>query len=159
MVDRKWLPSDWMDEMPPATGKSPDEFLRREPKTGQLQLYPLDLHDEADWFAAMVRDLARGDEVSFMWHEPRGSRTMTVQEDGTWSLNEPFAQDANCFDDEDGNFGVTNDLAEIAANLRGEAQEFPTEVEVDGWTWSNRIVFRVEVDGTAARFEEVGAVQ
>jgi hypothetical protein len=44
-MTRKWLPSEWMDEMPPTLGDSPDAFLKRN-ANGVLQLAPIDGDDE-----------------------------------------------------------------------------------------------------------------
>lgn len=155
---RKWLPSDWMDEMPPQTGAAPDAFLRRHPDTGTLQLWPLDASNhEPESIGWMVRDLKDGDVVSFMWHEGHGGREMAVKADGSWTLDKPFPDSANCFDDDDGNWEVIGNLDAVASTVHGSGEgEFPRLVGVIGWTWSAGSNFRlVAGESGAAHFVEV----
>jgi hypothetical protein len=153
---RKWLPSEWMDEVPPQTGATPEQFLRRNPETGVLQLWPIDAAENYDDHnLAMARDLKDGDIVLFNWTEMRGFRSMTVKGGGAWTLDQAFAADANCFDNESSDFGVTSDLADIA-KLAAETLSADDEVTVGvyGWTWSDDVAFRVRTfESGAAHFE------
>lgn len=159
MTDRKWCPADWLDEVPPALGTSPEEFLKRN-AAGVLQLFPLDGADEdPEDIAWMVHDLTPGEIITFYWTEKRGSRTVTIHEDGTWSLDEPFSADTNCFSDAYGLVDVDS-LDGVVQALKDDAHALPCEVGIDGWVWSDGTHFRVEVlESGAARLIEVPADQ
>lgn len=149
-MTRKWLPSDWMDEMPPTPGDSPDAFLKRN-ADGVLQLAPIDNDDAAD-----ARDMQPGAEVPFTWYEPRGWSTLTIREDWTWFISPDFDADTNCFRDDAGEYeDIFPTLQDLVDNARENGNE-PGQCEIEGWTWSEDVLFEVRVlESGAAEFVEV----
>lgn len=160
MSERKWLPEAWMDESPPRSAPSPEHFLRRDPETSVLQLWPIDAddHDE-DALSFLVRDLKHGDVVDFAWHEDRGTRVLTIYTDGSFALDEPFPDDTNCFDDDEFNFGVLGSPGDIAKYYYSEQQhDLPVTIEICGWAWVGPVKFQVHVSELgAASLVEVAA--
>jgi hypothetical protein len=93
--DRKWLPVDWQDEMTPAPSASPSDFLRFDAEGAFLA--PLDWSPEGEPDGSGPIRLTDGTNVKFSWVENHGHRTLTVLEDGTWSLDAPFPEGTEQF--------------------------------------------------------------
>lgn len=151
---RKWLPIEWLDEVPAKSGPTPEAFLQRG-DDGVLRLFPLDYPAE-EW--PTPEPIQPDQVVTFTWHEDRGRRIATVNVDRTWSLDEPFPSDTNCFEDAHGFMEVEGDLDSLVKGFCDDLAdtEFPKQVPVDGWTWSDGTKFRVRVlESGAAQFEEV----
>lgn len=157
MSERKWLPSEWLDEVVPMQGKSPDDFLKRN-EQGVLQLVPLDDLEDTSWTPT---DLEQGQIVEFSWFEDRGYATLIVREDGSWYCDPPFDEEANCISDSDGDIIAQSveDYVQQQTELMfgGEPGGLePGRYELDGWYWSDSIPFRVKVlESGAASFERV----
>lgn len=149
MTQRKWLPSEWMDELPPSLGVSPSDFIFTD-EAGRHFLRRLaddrddEEEEEGDFF---FRPLSPGDVVAFCWHEPFGARVVTVGADGHWTVDAPVPEIANCFNDEEWN--IHGSLDELAAE-RG-----PGRYEVDVYTWSDDELFEFGVRDGMAAFERV----
>lgn len=145
-MTRKWLPAEWLDEMPPTTGDSPDAFLKRNAR-GVLQLTPID--DE--WPSPV--DIEPGAEVVFCWHEDRGTATLTVRADGSW-VSDAVEADTNCFAIDGDLVGRT--MEDVITHLKDTGGFDPGDVLVDCWTWSDGTPFEVRVlESGAASFHEV----
>ncbi len=157
MSERKWLPSEWLDEIVPIQGTSPDDFLKRN-EAGVLQLVALDDPEDTCWGPT---DLTPGQIVEFSWFEDRGYATLIVREDGTWYCDPPFEGEGNCIADSDGDI-IAQSVEDYVQQrtepmFGGEALE-PGSHELDGWYWSDPISFRVKVlESGAASFEQVPA--
>lgn len=155
MTGRLWCPADWVDEMAPALGETPDAFLKRG-EDGVLRLVPLDPEPEEDF---RPRAIGPGEVVEFIWTESRGSTTLTVLADGSWSSSHVFDADTT-------HFWLPGDIESLADSLedlvRGDegfrAPLAPGAHEVEGYVWSDAVPFRVEVlESGAARFVEVAS--
>ena len=85
---RKWLPTDWQDELTPPPSVSPSDFLRFDDEGAFLA--PLDWSPEGEPEGFGPIRLSDGTSVRFSWVEDHGQRTLTVYEDGSWKLDEPF---------------------------------------------------------------------
>lgn len=165
-VVRKWCPAEWMDEVPPTLGLSPDDFLKRTAE-GVLQLTPITAEGEDGESWPPTTDIVPGAIVSFTWHENRGARLITIQADGSWTIDEPFPDDTNCFRDEYGELEVEGSIQDVVNSYRGndlpgsaiiEDDDYPYALGIEGWTWSDGEPFRVKVlESGAATFEKVDA--
>lgn len=158
MNERKWLPSEWLDEVVPMQGQSPNDFLKRN-EEGVLQLVPLDDPEDTAWTPS---DLQPGQVVEFSWFEDRGYATLVVREDGTWYCDPPFEGDANCISDFDGDIIAQSVEDYVEQRTKPEFEPNPADrlvagqYELDGWYWSDSIPFRVRVlESGAASFEQV----
>lgn len=145
MSERKWCPADWLDEAPPKLGTRPEDFIERQ-ESG-LILRPLrDAgidHDE-DW--PPVTPITSGTVVPFMWNEDRGSRIATIQADGSFTLDAPFDEDANCFCDDFGVCEVEYEPKSVVEAFTDPTEgPFPRDVQINGWTWSEPEPFRLTV--------------
>lgn len=148
MTDRKWLPSEWMDEMPPTSSKSPSDFLKRN-TDGVLQLTQID-DDES---SSLIKSIELGAEVAFTWYEHRGQSTLTIRDDWTWSIDPPFDADTNCYRSDDADSeNIWCEMQDLVDDMRDNDGE-PGTCEVEGWTWSDDVLFEVRVlDSGAAEF-------
>ena len=153
-MTRKWLPSEWMDEMPPRMGTSPDDFLKRN-AAGVLQLTPIEKDlDPEDW--PQPADIEQGAEIAFCWVEHHGSAMLVVNADGTWRCDEDFPEGTNWYfyDLEH----LADSIGELVAGDEGITDPLePGEYLIEGATWSqDNVVFEVKVLETgAATFVEV----
>lgn len=146
--ERKWCPADWLDEMPPTLGTSPDDFLSRG-EDGLIRLSPLG----DDEFEPVV--LADGDAVEFEWHELRGTSVLTLHSDGSFTVEPPFPPDTNCFRLDDAFYEIDHSVAALVAAIRDDVTE-RTQFEVDGWVWESGGVYRVRApESGAVHFEHV----
>lgn len=161
MTGRSWLPSEWLDEMVPATGQSPDDFLWRNSQ-GVLMLSPCDELERRDALeennTSMLRPIAPGEEIEFCWHEDRGWRTVTVRKDRSWAINEPFPADTTHVFDSDTEIlgdGIDDFMKSFLSDNFYDVQ-LPADLMVHGYVWSEGIKFRVRVaESGAATFEAV----
>ena len=159
MVTRTWLPMEWMDEVCPQTLPSPDGFLSRL-DDGAWQIVPREVADGEDGWQSCITRLAPGQVVRFMWVEHYGFRTLTVRDDGTWSI------DGSGFPDGTAHFWIPCDPDTLSESIdelvRGNDWRGPLEPGdhmIAGYTWSEPIAFEFVVDGATAGFVETGAVQ
>lgn len=151
MSARTWIPAEWMDEMVPTCGASPDVFLKRSPE-GVLQLAPLD-DRSGEW--PVAEDLQAEQIVEFCWHEDRGWAVIEVKDDGSWFLAEPFEGEANCIVGDDGDC-LASSIGDYVAQLREMGALEAGRHDLSGYYWSDRIAFRVKVlESGAASFEPV----
>ncbi len=77
---RKWVPSDYVDEITPPPRETPDAWIE-----GGNALAAFD-------DAAPPRPLAEGEIVRFSWVETLGAVTITIAEDGSWTSNPPIPE-------------------------------------------------------------------
>ncbi len=151
MTQRTWLPSDWMDEMPPTFGESPDSFLKRN-TAGVLQLTPIGDLEPEDWPQPV--DIEVGAEIAFTWVERHDSVAVIVEVDGTYSVRGTIAESANSF--WDGN-AIADSIGGLVAGDEFNDPLGPGEYDVSVSTWSDEsVVFAVRVlESGAASFVEV----
>lgn len=148
-MTRKWLPSDWMDEMPPQMADNPSDFLKRN-AAGVLQLTPL------DDCGVEPADIEPGAEVAFCWVDRHDSILLTVFEGGTWSVVGDIPDTANNF------FYDWDIMAPTLGDLVKGDPGFtdpltPGEYDIDVATWSEGLnLFQVRVlESGAAEFAEL----
>lgn len=146
---RKWLPSEWMDEMPPTMADNPSDFLKRN-AAGVLQLTPV------DECGLDPTDIEQGAEIAFCWVDRHDSILLTVFEGGTWSVVGDIPESANqFFYDYD---AMADDLDTLVKGDAGFTDPLsPGEYDIDVATWSeDSILFHVAVlESGAAAFVEV----
>jgi len=103
-----------------------------------------------------VADMLPGQEIEFVWHEPRGAAVLVVRADRSWSCPVVFDADTT-------HFWLPYDPGSLAGSIselvNGDglcAPLPPGEHEIEGYVWSEPVRFRVEVaESGAARFVEV----
>lgn len=150
MIARSWLPSAWMDEVSPSPSASPDDFLKRN-TAGVLQLAPVD--DDSDWLKP--EDIEEGAEIGFYWCEQRGTSTLTIHADGTWTVDPPFPTDANTFVDAGSDYETDLTIEGLVQAIADTTPGLQT-IEVEAWTWSDEILLQVRVlESGAASFVPV----
>lgn len=146
---RKWLPSDWMDEMPPQMADSPSDFLKRN-AAGVLQLTPL------DDCGIDPADIEPGAEIAFCWVDRHDSILLTVFDGGTWSVVGDIPESANqFFYDYD---CMADNLDALVKGDPGFTEALTSgEYDIDVATWSEaNVIFEVRVlESGAATFTEV----
>lgn len=152
MVERKWLPAEWMDETVPTLGSNPADFLKRNTE-GVLMLTPIDgkTDDPDEWPPSTP--IQPGAVSGFCWTEQYGAATLTVEvgEDGRrWRCDVDYPDTAT-------HFAISGDwdtmTSSIEALVTGRDGEWGTEGEgldageyvIEAWTWSDPVWFRVKV--------------
>lgn len=85
-IERKWLPSEYMDESAPPARATPSDWIVETPD-GARALATGDMLEPPD---ALGRIIAEGDEVTFYWTESYGCRELTFKkspEGWIWSMD------------------------------------------------------------------------
>ena len=80
MTERKWLPSDYQDEVIPPPRNHPNDWIVRLPGDS----YGLAPADESEADPRILKD---GDIVKFDWTESHGRAEFTVNADRTWLID------------------------------------------------------------------------
>jgi hypothetical protein len=174
--ERKWWPSELLDESMPAGRASPtDWIIGRDDKPGTFIVAGWD-GEEGSEDSDPGRQTVSADEViGFAWSEDRGEIDILVKEDGTYEimpgqpdLLEPdrpprlteIPPDATHFWEQYDTDTLGSSMAEFAENwaqnARDAGEELPARVTVAMYHWSDEIPHRLVVgeDGTP-RFEPV----
>lgn len=148
---RKWLPTDWQDEVTPPPAVSPSDFIQLD-ADGPF-LAPLGWKPDTEELAEhdpRIR-LEDGTLVQFSWVEDHGHRTLTVLADGSWTLDEPFPDAAEQFwlpgDPDTINLGI-DDL--VRGSIDGWSDPLPPgDWVVAGYTWGPHSVWRYHAASNA----------
>lgn len=148
-VDRRWIPAEWLDEVVPTCGKSPDAFLKRHGDV--LKLAPLDDLDPEDW--PQPEALSDGQIVLFCWTEQYGDWTVKVADDGSFTFPEgtpPETATHFSFEDE-----MEDSPAQLVRLLLDNAGiERGGEFEMYCYAWSDPLPYRLKIlESGAAHFE------
>lgn len=159
---RLWWPDSLADEMMPDGRASPEAWLAPD-LAGVTAIY---WEDDGK----LIDTLSPGETVEFLWHEKRGTVTIRVMPDGTWSLDaarcprtaDMFAGDpapaapaadiasANWFADPSDYETMTHTMDEFAANhaaYAGPLDPAGNDVTVEMGFWSDTVRFVVSADG------------
>lgn len=159
---RLWWPSFLVDELMPDGRATPEAWLAPD-GAGVTAVYW-----EED--GKLIGTLAPGETVGFIWHEKRGTVTIRVMPDGTWSLEaarcpatadmfdgapmpQPPAADiasASWFADPNDYDTVVHSMDEFASNharYTGPVDPAGDDVVVEMGFWSEKILFVVSADG------------
>lgn len=157
-IERKWLPAEWMDEVIPPCGESPDAFVRRDGDT--LKLCPLDWGTETaeEWPAAT--DLSNGQIVQFCWTEQYGYVSVTPRADGSFEVSGDIPESANLFAIDE---AIHDNIGDLFKDLFGsgvlEASDYDQAHDVFVYAWSNPIPFRLTVlESGAGKFEQAAQI-
>ena len=151
MSERKWLPAEFMDELPPMTATNPDDFLWRSPD-GVLMLSLADEMERRDDLAEpmLTRPIQPGELIEFFWNEDRGHRTIQISQDGSWTIDAPFPGDTTNIYDVDTEILEDSVDQFVHAFVRDCGELLPTTVDVHGYVWEDGNFFRVEVAESGA---------
>jgi hypothetical protein len=173
--ERKWWPSELLDESMPAGRTSPTEWIiGRADKPGSSIV--------AGWsgeVAAADSDpgrqiVAENEVIDFSWCEDRGEIDIVVEGDGSYEIvpGQPdlldpdrpsrlaaVPADATHFWERGDSDTIADSMAQFA-NDRAEmarecGDEFPLRLTVDMYHWSDDIPHRLVVEGGNPRFEPV----
>lgn len=158
---RLWWPDFLVDETMPDGRAAPGAWLAPD-EAGVTAVYW-----EED--SKLIGTLEPGETVGFIWHEKRGTVTIRVMPDGTWSFDDarcprtadmfdgpaapPPAADiasANWFADPGDYDTMTHTMDEFAANhaqYAHSADPASDDVTVVMGFWSEKILFVVSEDG------------
>jgi hypothetical protein len=132
MPDRKWIPTEYQDEVIPPPRDTPDAWLRRATDGTWLLAPSEDL--------GFVRVLVDGDIVEFDWTVNLGSSEFVVRSDGPWHIDPPAPEPPDgctlqlmeAGDPESMEFSVEN----FARNWL-DRDRSPTSTTVVFYAWSN----------------------
>lgn len=150
---RQWLPADWLDEVNPTLLDSPDAFIERVGDGWGLRLPVGDSERDNTFYQTAIEP---GQIVNFLWTEHYGDRTLTMNADRTWSLDEPAPAGATHFYEY--TQGMLSDSVDSLVN--GDAPDCgvtdpldPGEYVISTYTWSDSIPFLFDIDdGGNGRF-------
>lgn len=159
---RRWLPADWMDEWVPELANSPSDFLRRgafaKSEDDVLALCPVGKR-ELDESAYLIKPVGNGDVVAFCWSESYPGVDLTINDDGTWSVDGDIPDAANCFRLEEDVCGSIGDVVDMVRESGSDALWGSPPYAVDVYAWSNEIPFRVVVlESGAAQCQQLNDV-
>lgn len=123
---KKWVPSDYVDEITPPPRETPDAWIE---DYGNLAAID-DAHPP--------QPLAEGEIVNFSWVETLGSVTITIAEDGSWTSNPPIPEtpEGACshiwapFDPDTMSFDVDSFASAMLEN------DGPGEIDAEIYAWS-----------------------
>ncbi|WP_319520157.1 hypothetical protein [uncultured Martelella sp.] len=152
-VVTKYLPREWNDEYAPLPQADPNAFLKS--RDGKWFLVPTegDLEDAGSFCIAV----SHGDLIDFDSKRDYGSSAIKVAEDGSYTLSEPFPEDATHFAYDDAD-DLCNTLQEVIADgLKNDPEAFtpPLETTVSAWFWGDATTFRVVIEEGAARLDRL----
>lgn len=142
---RKWLPSEYQDEVIPEVQKSPDQFLQNHPDHGWIMLPP---DEEADEESFYFKKLEPGQIIRFDATESYGFYTLTVREDRSYSVDGEIPSKANCFVVDHDIYTLQDTLGSLVEGdgcLTDPLE--PGEYTLTAYWWSERPThFRFEID-------------
>lgn len=145
MSGRKWIPTEWVDELNPTLLDSPDAFIERIGEGWGLRLPAGDPDRGNEFYQTAVEP---GQIVNFMWTEHYGDRTVIVHPDRTWIIDQPPAEAVTHFYEH--SQGVLADSIEEMVNGVPDCGVSdplePGEYEISTYTWSEAIPYRFDVD-------------
>ncbi|MVA47255.1 hypothetical protein GOZ83_19560 [Agrobacterium vitis] len=145
---RKFLPSEWLDEMNPSAQADANAFVRRLPN-GEFWLGAAG--DEWDDYECFRVELTDGDIINFSALETYDDITLTVSEDD-FTTFPPNIVRANCFRLEEGDYDdVWNNLSELIDNSGETGGRLADgSYQVECWWWSDEdfpFRFTIDADG------------
>lgn len=146
MTGRKWLPADWVDELNPTLLDTPDAFIERIGEGWGLRLPAGDPERDNDFYQTPIEP---GQIVNFVWTEHYGDRTLIVNPDRTWIIDQPVPEAATHFYEYSQGALATSieELVNGVPECGVDAETLdPGEYEISTYTWSDRVPFRFEVD-------------
>lgn len=152
MTETRYLPTDWLDEIIPTPQSTPDAFAQMDGAPGHWRLRPPQ-SDYEHHARTLTRPIASGDRVDFSQTRLYPKRTLTVADDGSWSLDQPAPDDANCFM-LDGDFDTISDNLEGLVTGHGEPAYAldPGTYTIVNYHWSDPIPFCFAPEGNTPRF-------
>jgi hypothetical protein len=144
--NRKYLPSSYQDESIPAPRPHPSDWIKG--PTGDL--WELFSTDENDPEADSIK-VAPGDIVAFQYCIHYGYFELTVNSDGTYSLENPIPEEAEYF-----RIWFDSDtLSESIEDLIANSDLTPGDKEtVEAYYWSPDERWALVVGREGARFEK-----
>lgn len=153
MTSDGWIPEPYYDEVVPEPKATPTAWIGSmdDGAPGLLGFY-----DEVP--ERMLKD---GDRVDFYETRSLGSATLTIAEDGSWSVDHEMPSGANlvcCPDTEDSQETIAELVRvgmENADEMWGGGVEPGSEHFITYWYWSERTRFRF--DATSRSFVQVAA--
>jgi hypothetical protein len=159
--ERKWWPLDWVDELMPPAGDSPNSFLFLS-KDGKITLgYPPDFEgvfeDERKQFN---KTIAEGDIVEFFCSDDFGEIEVTIKGDGTFEAHGTSAPEANWFWVENSDVGMDS-LEEVCGEFARDGLDHAAGARVTVFMTRQSMSPQkcaVGADGQP-RFETVSAAQ
>jgi hypothetical protein len=145
-----FVPEQWMDEMTATPFPSPDAFINRL-DDGTYVLIPADKHEADDQDSYKHIPVKHGDILLFGQHRYYGLFTLTIQDDGEWSVNREYPQDAT-------HFAIPYSWESCADNvdelIQFEELKSGSHDIIIYW-WGDSRPFEFVVDGDTAKFVEV----
>lgn len=148
-TDRKWIPSEWLDELNPMMLDSPDAYIEVIGNGWGLRLPEGDDDRENPFYQSAVEP---GQVVNFLWTDNFGQVVLTVRHNGSWSTDYSTPEGATHFY-EHSTGAITDSIAEL---VNGDPESHldplpPGDYVVDCYTWSEDIPLRFDVgpDGVA----------
>lgn len=150
-----YLPQQWCDEIIPVTQPDPNIFLRQ--VNGNWFLIPEEYETgNEDGYRIAV---AHGDLIAFESYRDYGQSQISVADDASYTLREPFPDDANWFVFLDGDFynGADTIPETIKLNREEGPDSFtpPYETEIIGVFFGETTTFRVVIEEENARLEKL----
>lgn len=145
--DRKWLPTDWMDEAIPEPQETREDFLRPADEPGTFWLCPDE--DEPDEFCDSKK-LRVDDTVQFDWTRQYGIFTASFV-DGQWVTDRPYPASANNFCRVGDEWEGVCESLQAAADLEGDAEPFSVHI----YEWQHGGLWMLQVQDGKPVFVEV----
>lgn len=146
----EWLPAEYMDEVVPPLRASADAWI-------------VVLDDGAPCLAGEVdggiapRQLVDGEAVGFQTCTDYGEATLTIAEDGSYTIKPPMppeAQQVMAFGDLE---SMSPTIDELVTFLKHDGQLEPGEVRLFYYTWADAPALRF--DAASRKFVPAGSVQ
>jgi len=143
-----WAPADYVDETVPTLRASPSDWLVRGAEG--IGLAPFDLEPgEALSATDDIHVLAQGETVMFTALTEFGDATMTIAEDGSFSVDRPMPPDARTCSLDNDTSGET--IEELVEAMRTWGDDTAGRYVVAYYAWSDDQPFTLRGDAFVAR--------
>lgn len=152
-VDRKWFPTDWLDEINPPPLPSPDAFIHRVAGGFALRLPPEDEESDSEFYYLA---LEQGQIVDFSYVDHYGDVHLMITGPAGHETDRLVPPAAEQFY-ERGTGTLVTSFDEMVEELRAAEAERSEEQgkgqpwRVSCYTWEDGQFFRFEVDADGAR--------
>lgn len=146
--DRKWIPTEWLDEVLPRMRPTPDAYIERDGAGWAMRLPLGDADRDNDFYAAAIED---GQIVDFSHVDDLGAVVVTVAADRSFTVDRPVPEQATHFYD-----GALDIAETIAEAVNGDPEWPDTSEPLEPGEHVIRIAHwghaSFRFDATAARF-------
>ena len=137
---RKWLPTEWLDEVVPEPQDSPDAFISPVGDSALELRAPTEPREDGFY----VSPLTEGQIVEFVAFDDYGTLQLTIHADRTFETDDPVPAGATLFMLEGEPDTISGSIEEMVRNLDDPID--PGTYTVAAYSWQRHASFRLELD-------------